>query len=190
MSRGNSKGSFAILLATLIVLSASCRARPSVLGAEMQRLGVRSALVVASQSIDEHPVWSPDGRYIAVNVDGHWRKVDLSSIHLVASTWRKDQPVGAPEPPARTSQIGESRVRKWQRSARFEPRRIVARDGTTVELKLEETLGTAFIITKKGSQPETLWTSGMENCYGLALAPDDKSVAYICEQNGVLVTGL
>ena len=29
----------------------------------MQRLGVRSALVIASQSIDEHPVWSPDGRY-------------------------------------------------------------------------------------------------------------------------------
>jgi hypothetical protein len=179
----------AMAIAILSIEFGACRARPSVLGAEMQRLGVRSALVVASQSIDEHPVWSPDGRYLAVNVDGRWSRIDLASIHLVGATWRKDQPVGAPEPPADMSRIGESRVRNWQRSARFEPRRIVTRDGTTVELKLEE-LGTAFIITKKGGQPETLWTSGLENCYGLALTPDEKSVAYICEQNGVLVTRL
>jgi len=166
-----------------------CRSRVSILGTEMQKLGVHSALVLASQSIDEHPVWSPDGRYLAVNADGRWLRIDLSSIHLVAATWRKDQPIGVPEPAAKFSKVRESRVRDWQRSARFEPRRIVARDGTTIELRQED-LGTAFIITKKGGQPETLWTSGMENCHSLALAPDEKSVAYICELNGVLVTGL
>jgi hypothetical protein len=30
----------------------------------------------------------------------------------------------------------------------------------------------------------------MENCYGLALSPDDLSVAYVCERNGILVTKL
>ncbi len=145
--------------------------------------------MIASQAIDEHPVWSPDGRYLAVNVDSKWSRIDLSTIHLVEKTWRKDQPIGAPDRPAAASKVRESTVRRWERSARSEPRKIVTRDGTTVELRQEE-LGTAFIISRKGGQPVTLWTSGMENCYGLALAPDDKSVAYVCEQNGILVTRL
>jgi hypothetical protein len=179
----------AVAVAILSVQVTACRSRKSVLGSEMQRLGVRSALVVASQSIDEHPIWSPDGRFLAVNVDGGWKRIDLSSIHLVAAKWRKDQPIGAPQPAADASKIGESRVRNWQTSERFGPRRIVTREGTTVELKIGD-LGTALILTQKGGQPETLWTSTIENCYGLAVAPDDKSVAYICEQNGVMVTGL
>jgi hypothetical protein len=44
------------------------------------------------------------------------------------------------------------------------------------------------VITKKGASPETLWTSGMETCHSLALSPDEHSVAFQCETNGVLVT--
>lgn len=179
----------AITVITVCLQAVACRARPSVLGAEMQRLGVRTALLVASQAIDEHPVWSPDGRYLAVNVDAKWSRIDLSTVHLVEATWRKDQPIGAQTGPTHESRIREATVRKWEKSARFEPRRIVTQDGTTIELRQEE-LGTAFVITKKGGQPETLWTSGMENCYGLALSPDNRSVAYVCERNGILVTRL
>ncbi len=179
-----------LVVLALSFQTVSCRpGKPSVLGQEMRRLGVRSALLVASQAIDEHPVWSADGRFIAVNVEGQWKKVDLTSIQLAPATWHKTQAVGVANPPARMSSIREAKVREWEKSARFEPRKVVTRDGTTVELRQEE-LGTAFVIERKGGPSETLWTTGMENCYGLALAPDDRSVAYVCEQNGIVVTAL
>ena len=156
---------------------------------EMHRIGVTSALVVASEAIDEHPVWSPKGDALAVNVDGRWVELKLSPVSIVAATWRRDKPIGAVKPTISPSAISESRVRAWEKSAHFDPRRVVTRDGTTVELRQED-LSTAFVITRKGGQPETLWTSGMENCYGLALAPDEQSVAYVCEQNGIVVTAL
>jgi hypothetical protein len=58
--------------------------------------------------------------------------------------------------------------------------------GVTVELAKEE-IGTVFRITKKGSQPVILWRTALENCHSLALSPDDKLVAFICELNGLLV---
>ena len=51
----------------------------------------------------------------------------------------------------------------------------------------QEDLGTEFVIKHKGSRPEVLWTTSMENCYGLALSPDDRYVAFVCEQSGVVV---
>lgn len=60
----------------------------------MKRLGVRSALVIASQAIDEHPVWSPKGDALAVNVDGRWVELKLSPVTLEAATWRDNKPIG------------------------------------------------------------------------------------------------
>ncbi len=56
--------------------------------------------------------------------------------------------------------------------------------GTSVELH-QEGMSTAFVITRTGAEPETLWTSGFENCHSLTLSPDERYVAFICEMNGV-----
>ena len=60
------------------------------------------------------------------------------------------------------------------------------RGGTRIELRQQD-LGTQFVITPKGSKSEVLWTTDLENCHGLALSPDDKYVAFVCELNGVIV---
>ena len=48
----------------------------------MARMGLRDALVVQSQAVDEHPVWSPSGKQLAVNIEGQWLQIDLDSVAL------------------------------------------------------------------------------------------------------------
>jgi hypothetical protein len=171
----------AIILSSFVV-------PPSGLELAMQNLGVRSALVVASQAVDESPVWSPISDAIGVNIEGQWKKVDLRSPKLAAGTWHGKEPIGVLETPSLSS-ISEAEVRTWEKTASAGPREVVAKDGTKAEL-LSEGLGTRFVITRKGAAPETLWTTSMENCHSLALSPDGRQVAYICELNGVIVTNL
>src|SRR5262249_54002241 len=57
------------------------------LAEQMSHLGVEEALVIGSQSVDERPVWSPDGRYLAAKVDGKWVGVEPDSLRLKTGEW-------------------------------------------------------------------------------------------------------
>ncbi len=160
----------------------------SALSLEMRRLNVRTALVLQSQAVDEQPVWSPKGDAIAVNVEGSWQQIDLRSVKLVEGTWHGKERIGVSESPA-LAPIKAPEVKAWAKFNRTGLRRVVAKDGTSIELRQDD-LSTRFVITKKGAAPETLWTSGLENCHSLALSPDEHSVAFKCEASGVFVTAL
>ncbi len=176
------------LLAALIMLNPVSSPAED-LGSAMNRLGLRSAIVVSSEAVDEHPVWSPKGDALAVNIEGHWLSVPLESVTVVKGQWRGGQPIGVLQPAPATSPIDEKTVRGWEKAGKYDPRKVQAGDGTVAELKQEE-LSTEFLITKKGAKPESQWKSGMENCHSLGLSPDEKYVAFICELNGVIVTKL
>jgi hypothetical protein len=60
----------------------------------MNRLHTNTALILPSDAVDEHPLWSPSRDYIAVNVMGKWYKVDLLQISLKVSSWRGKQRIG------------------------------------------------------------------------------------------------
>jgi hypothetical protein len=172
----------------VVLATQASGADSSRLGEEMKRLGVRSALVVASQAVDESPVWSPAGDALAANVDGDWKRADLSKLKMVKGTWHGTEPIGVVQSPSMSS-VSEAEVRKWAKAGTTGPREVLAKDGTKAEL-LSEDLGTRLVITKRGAAPETLWTTSMENCHGLALSPNGQQVAYVCELNGVIVTNL
>ena len=178
------------LLGIVSLLGTAPLAPAEDLGQAMAHLGLRSALVVQSQAVDEHPVWSPSGKQLAVNIEGKWFQVDLDPFTLKPGTWRGNQPIGVAEPPARLTPMPEHTVNVWAKGRRWGPRMIETRGGTVVELRQGDDLSTAFIITKKNSSPETLWKSELENCHSLALSPDERHVAFICELNGVIVTAL
>ena len=156
--------------------------------AELGRLGVRSALVFQSQALDEEPVWSPDGSSIAVNLEGSWRRVDLSRIVLAKAEWHGGSPLGFAQSPS-LSPLAGSDLELWKAKGGRDPRRVKTRSGTIVEMKSED-LGTAFVITLKGKAPQVLWKTSLENCHSLALSPDEQFVAFICELNGLAVTKL
>ena len=124
---------------------------------ELRRLGVSSALVVSSQAIDEAPVWSPDGRYLAVNVEDRWSTVDTSTLRLREGTWHSGDAIAVAVPPPTLVALPESKAREWQTTTRSDPRRIATKSGVSLELAQEE-LGTAFRVTKDALLPDFLDT--------------------------------
>ena len=158
------------------------------LEAELARLGVRSALIISSQAVDGSPVWSPAGDAIAANIEGKWSSVDLRNVKLIKGSWHGNEPIGVVDRPG-TTQVPEAEVKTWEKAKIGGQRKVVAKDGTKVELLFVE-LGTRLVITRKTASPEIVWTTDMENCHGLALSPSGKQVAYVCELNGVIVTDL
>jgi len=157
------------------------------LGSEMARLNVREALIVASEAVENAPVWSPKGDFLAANVEGRWSKVDLSQIRLEPGRWR-DQPIGVVNSKSSVSDVSGKEVKAWSKGVR-PSQRVRAKNGTVIELRAES-LGTSLTITRKGGLLERLWTSGLENCHSLVLSPGEQFVAFIAERNGVVVERL
>ncbi len=178
-----------LLLTVCLALSNAGESESVPLTNRMASIGVRSAVVLASQAVDEQPYWSPDGRQLAVNIEGEWWKVELVGLGLKKGTWNESDPIGAADPPPKPSRMKNGEVAPWKATAVAHPRKVTIRGGITVEL-MQEDLGTVFQITEKGQKPEILWTTSLENCHGLALSPDQSMVAYICELTGVMVSAI
>jgi hypothetical protein len=182
---------FQCLLAgwALLVTVSSARVLPGAsLEEELERLGLRDVLLLPSQEIDESPVWSPDGRSVAVNLAGTWKRVSLSPIRLERAQWHGGEAIAVVES-AVSSPVQESDVHEWQARGKGDPRRIVTSSGVSIEL-LPVDLGTRFLVSLAGQNPKVLWTTSLENCHSLALSPNERLVAFICELNGLLVTRL
>lgn len=153
--------------------------------AELARIKTDTALVIPSQAVDEHPVWSPDGRYLAANVEGVWYQVDLATIRLEDATWRNGQAIGVTTGKVALVAVAEDAVSRWIASSTVYPRKLVAAAGT-FELK-EKGMSTVLVLTGKGGRPEQRWQSDMENCHSIVPSPDGKHIAFICEMNGVVL---
>ena len=156
---------------------------------EMKRLNVNSALIVPSQAVDEYPLWSSDGDFLAANVQGNWIKVDLAHLSLGEGTWRGGEKIGVINSQTSFSEASIEQIESWQKTSTMNLRKVQTSTGTIIELK-ESGLGVSLIVTKKGIKPVTYWTTDLENCYGLVLSPDQKYVAFIAETNGVIVLQL
>ena len=153
---------------------------------EMKALGLRFALLVESQAIDDSPVWSPDGRFLAINVDQRWSTMNVESVALRMGTWHDRNTIAVAHPPPALQEVSGTDVGTWQKTARFDLHRLTTKTGVTIELAPED-LGTVFRVTSKGLEPEVLWKTGLESCHSLALSPDETLVAFLCELNGLVV---
>jgi hypothetical protein len=156
---------------------------------ELKRINTDSALVVPSQAVDEYPLWSPEGKFLAANVEGKWYKIDLAHLSLQEGTWRGGKKIGVITSKASASQASKEEIENWQKSSTLFPRKVTTTTGTVVELK-ESGLGVSLIVTRKGRRSITLWTTDMENCHSLVLSPDQSFVAFISETSGVVVLRL
>ena len=153
---------------------------------EMKSLGLRFALLIESQAIDDSPVWSPDGRFLAINLDRKWSTLNVESIALRMGTWHDRKTIAIAHPPPALQDISETQVRTWEKTAASDPHRLTTKTGVTIELA-PENLGTLFRVTSKGLEPEILWRTSLESCHSLALSPDETLVAFLCELNGLVV---
>jgi hypothetical protein len=179
-----------VLIAASLILAAQTHSL-GLLSEEMSRLKVDTALIFPSSEIDEHPIWSPTGEYLAFNTMDKWVKVDLRRMSLQAGTWHGKQAIGvATEECASSFSVASNEdVQSWLKTTKYDPRKIKTSKGTTIELK-SSGLVTSLVITKKNGEPVTVWSSGGENCHSLALSPDEKAFAFLAEMNGLFVTKL
>ena len=78
---------FLILLLAVVAFAQAV----DVLGSEMARLRVHTALLIPSEAVDEFPMWSPDSRYLAANIQGKWFKLDTFKVRLQEAAWEADR---------------------------------------------------------------------------------------------------
>lgn len=173
----------------LLALGSSSTQELRSLAEELNRLRTHTAIVLPSSAVDEYPLWSPSGDYIAVNVMGKWYKVNLSEISLQKGLWRGGQEIGVISSRTSVSDASDKEVEQWKKVSRFSPRAVTTKAGTNIELKGTD-LGTTLTIRKREQKPQAVWTSETENCHSLVLSVDDRYVAFICESNGVAIMRL
>jgi hypothetical protein len=173
-----------ILIATVVFfeLFSSAQERGD-LSAAMGSLKVNTALIFPSQAVDDSPLWSPDSRYLAGNVQGSWYKVQIGSIQLKPARWH-DHSIGVIADGEKFEKSTEQEVKSWAVRANGATRKTVIT--AAVE---QDGLSSALVLTN-GKRKVTLWRSDVEACGGLTQSPDGRFVAYICETNGILVTEL
>ena len=162
---------------------------PKTLDSEMARLNTQTALIVYSQAIDEYPLWSPKADFIGCNIAGKWYKFRLTDIELSEAKWRKQQ-IGMLATKDAHSELKAEELKEYKAVSKFNAREVTTKSGTKVELKETGSLSVSLVVTRPGQEPQTLWTSGGENCHSLVLSPDEKYVAYLCEMNGLLIMKL
>ena len=188
----------AILAASLLCLVALGRqTSPSThdprekdpLGVAMRKLGVHTMLLLESQAVDEMPLWSPDSRFVAVDVGGKWYKFDTWAITALGAAKWHGQEIGAVKDEVRSNATA-AQVKKWKGKSQNNPREVVSKSGIKVQLtQHQEDLSTSFVLSRQ-SRTRTLWATGFEACHSLVLSPNEKYVAFICELNGVFATDI
>lgn len=152
---------------------------------QCEALGVDTALVVHTDSIDEYPAWSPDSRSLAVHIEGQWKEVKLDDLKL-GLTKLHEFPIGIAEP-SDLKTISSDKAEEWQKHSAHSPRVLHLPTGECLRLKQKD-LSTALEITDRGGQSRILWKTDLENCHTLSLSPDQHYISYICELNGLVVS--
>lgn len=174
----------AIPVIALLVALASAQSSTS-LDAELARLNVHTALLVHSQGVDDTPVWSPDSRFLGVNVAGKWLKVDTANVHLQEATWH-EQRVAVLADKSELQSLSNEEVGQWAKVSRQGDSVVQGRSGFKAEMQRHE-LSSSLVLLRRGHRL-VLWRSVLENCGALSLSPSGSRLAYVCELNGVLVT--
>jgi hypothetical protein len=177
-----------IIILTILTFNVYGQDTTKNLNSEMTKLKTETVLIVQSQAIDEYPIWSPNSDFVACNIEGNWYKFRLTNIELAEAKWR-GQTIGVLTTKDAYSKMSSKEKREFEKVSKFNPREVITKIGTKVELKMEG-VSVSLVVTKKGDIPKILWTSGGENCHSLVLSPDEKYVAYLCEMNGLLIMKL
>ena len=178
-----------LLLGLSVIVGLACVAQVSQsLLAEYVKLQIHTALVVPSTGIDDSPLWSPDSRFLGVNIQGRWSQIDTTQLTLKAAVWHKLR-IGIVSSQIAISPLDPGLIVEWTRATRSDSTVVADDSGTKIEF-VRKNLGTSLVVTQKGRKARALWRSDLESCKELALSPNGQWVAFICEENGVFITNL
>lgn len=118
-----------VVLGLVALVSVSVSAAVSAEGIQhfdvaLTALHTDTALVLPSQAVDERALWSPDSRYLAVNVEGEWLKVDLEGGILAAGAWRGGQTLAVITNREAVSPATSDDIAAWQKRTGSSPAKL------------------------------------------------------------------
>src|SRR4051812_12180057 len=93
---------FAVVIANLIYLFMILKInKETSLPLDEKLSNVKSdyALIIPSQAVAEYPLWSKDGKFVYALIEGSWKRLDLSKIHLSPGTWLDSMSIGVNDNP-------------------------------------------------------------------------------------------
>jgi hypothetical protein len=157
--------------------------------AELKRLRVSTALVIHFPALDQFPVWSPDSRYIGVDVNGKWYRVELSNAHLVETTWDGNR-VGKVAGGGDLEAMSQGMAVEWDKTTKHGSTYVTSNSGMRAEFKNNMSDLSTSLVLSRGTQRRIVFKSQIESCGGLTFSPDEKYVAYTCQTDGVFVTNI
>ena len=179
------------LVALFAVVSAGAvfnQSQPASLQTQLEKLKAHTALILPSSAIDERPHWSPDGKYLAVNVMGKWHRIELPGVRLEEGKWH-EMMIGVNSNRASLSDQEAGDLKKWDGKFRHHASKVQSSDGDIFEFD-RKGLSTRFVVTPAKAKAMQIWASELENCGELALSPDEKWIAFLCETNGMFVASV
>ena len=94
---------------------------------------------------------------------GKWYKFRLTNIQLAEAEWR-GQLIGVLTTNDASSQMTDNEYKDFEKVSKSNPREVITKKRTRIELKETGDMSISLIVTKKGEKSKTLWTSGGENC--------------------------
>ena len=169
------------------LLTFSSAQTPDILESQMAKLNVHTALLVPSQGVDEFPLWSPDSRFLAANIEGHWFKVDTQRVELHEATWHGNR-IGTVSSKSTMESVSGDEANDWGKHTQHATSELTTKSGFKVEIRRSGL--SASLVVSRGKNRLVIWNSDLENCGELSASPNDEYVAYTCELNGVLVMDL
>jgi len=140
-------------------------------------------LLVASQAIDEYPLWVSKDQ-IVYNKMGKWYSADLRKLHSYSSILY-NRPIAVIDY-VNLRPYNISYIAPLKKKQKYGQREITLPNGTKIKLKIIG-MSTALIVQKKNKKPEVIFRTGMGNCHSLSVSPDNNYVAFISELVGVII---
>ena len=153
---------------------------------ELDKINSDLALIVPTQGIDEYPMWSKDGRKVAINMMGQWYSIDLTKITLQKGVLYNIN-IGMNN--NESSVTVEENIENYIDTKLTDFREIKGKN-SDIKITLDQiNMSTQLVITR-GTNKEIIWTTGLENQHSPILSPDEKFVVFIAELNGLILMRL
>lgn len=151
----------------------------------LREKGVSLISLGGGGTIDEYPVWSPDGEEIQINVQGQWIAVDLNIAKLGTADWAR-RVIAVPSEDVRTRALSSSEAQTAQSQSKSFGRVVALSNGTTISTS-EEGLGTVISVARSDGRQQKLAQTDMDGCHSPVPSPDERLFAFLCGEAGLFI---
>ena len=143
-------------------------------------------ILLPGRGLKHRPLWSPDSKFLAFHNGYKWQKVDLRLMHTYKAKWYGRSVAAGGRVQVRA--LKQSEVADWKKNENFGKSQVKLGDGRVLKFKpAKQGPGVAFTITDREGKSRQAFVSMNGAVHSMAVSPDEKYLAFISDQNGLVV---